>query len=72
MDSKSYKILISGMSFNVGGVETYIRSVFRNIDKSMFHLDFINDQVRDDIAFQEEILAEGSNIYHLHGKTDIL
>ena len=43
------------MSFNVGGVETYIRSVFRNIDKSIFHLDFINDQVRDDIAFQEEI-----------------
>ena len=68
MDSKSYKILISGISFNVGGVETYIRSVFRNIDKSMFHLDFINDHVRDDIAFQEEILAEGSNIYHLHGK----
>ena len=58
------------MSFNVGGVETYIMSFFRNIDKNLFQVDFINDQKRDDIAFQDEITFAGSKIYHLHGKRE--
>ncbi len=63
------KILISGMSFNTGGVETYIMSMFRALDKQSFHCDFINDQKRDDIAFQDEIVSSGSRIIHLHGKS---
>ncbi len=70
LHKKQYKILISGMSFNVGGVETYIMSFFRNIDKHLFQVDFINDQKRDDIAFQDEITLAGSKIYHLHGKKE--
>lgn len=68
LHNKKYKILVSGMSYNVGGVETYIMSFFRNIDKNLFQVDFINDQKRDDIAFQDEIIKQGSNIIHLHGR----
>ena len=70
LHKKQYKILISGMSFNVGGVETYIMSFFRNIDKKLFQVDFINDQKIDDIAFQDEITKQGSRIIHLHGRNE--
>ena len=70
LHKKQYKILISGMSFNVGGVETYIMSFFRNIDKKLFQVDFINDQKIDDIAFQDEITKHGSRIIHLHGRNE--
>ena len=70
LHKKQYKILISGMSFNVGGVETYIMSFFRNIDKKLFQVDFINDQKIDDIAFQDEITKQGSRIIHLHRRNE--
>lgn len=70
LHKKIYKILVSGMSFNVGGVETYIMSFFRNIDKNLFQVDFINDQKKDDIAFKDEIIKQGSNIIHLHGRSN--
>ena len=52
------KIMIIGMSPNVGGVETYIMNIFRNIDKTRFELFF---PYYDKVAYKEEIEALGGH-----------
>lgn len=55
------KILYIGMSSNLGGIETYLINLYRNIDFKKFQLEFLSFE-DDKICFYEEILKH-SNIY---------
>ena len=60
------KILVYGMTGNIGGLENYIMYQYRQFDKSKIHIDFISAYKDvDKIAFQDEILDNGSKIFKL-------
>lgn len=44
------------------GTEAFMMNVFRNIDKSKYHIDFLIFS-REDIAYEEEIKCAGSEIF---------
>lgn len=56
-------VLQVGMSWNIGGTETYIMQQYRSADHKKIHYDFVNINSHNDIAFQDEILSKGSKIY---------
>jgi len=55
-------ILIFGMTENTGGVESFIMNYYRNIDKTLFHFDFLCN-THNKIAYEEEIINSGSKIF---------
>lgn len=57
------KILIFGMSDNLGGVETVIMNYYRNIDKEKIQCDFLYNT--EDIAYKEEIRRLGGKTYKI-------
>lgn len=59
------KVLQIGMTSNIGGMETYIMSQYRHLDKSRIQYDFLNITGENDIAFSSEILNGGSTIYNV-------
>ena len=64
-------ILVYGMTGNIGGLENYIMYQYRQFDKTKIHVDFISAYRNvKQIAFQEEILANGSKIFHLTTKSE--
>lgn len=56
------KILIEGMSENLGGVETFIHLLFCTL-KDSWKIDFIT--VNDKIPFEEEFLSQGCKIHRI-------
>nr|WP_317279567.1 glycosyltransferase [uncultured Fusobacterium sp.] len=56
------RVLHRGMSYNKGGIETFIMNLYRNIDREKIQFDFIVPEGMD-IAFEEEIKKLGGNIY---------
>lgn len=64
-ESKMKKVLVYGLTPNIGGLETYIIYQYRVFDESKLHLDFINEYKGKKVAFTEEILSRGSKIYDL-------
>lgn len=61
------KILVYGLTPNIGGLETYIMYQYRAFDRSLIHMDFINDHNGAKVAFHDEIISKGSTIYNLTG-----
>lgn len=59
------KVLQIGMTSNIGGMETYIMSQYRHLDKSLMQYDFLNITGENDIAFSYEISNHGSVIYNV-------
>ena len=58
------KILIVGMTTNLGGIESCIMNYYRNINKNLFHFDFLCNSYNK-IAYEAELLESGSKIvYH--------
>lgn len=57
------KILIVGLSYNIGGIETSIMNYYRNIDKSKYQIDFIS--MFDKLAFEDEILKNNSKVHKI-------
>lgn len=56
------KILIFGITEIKGGIESFIMNYYRNIDKTLFHFDFICNTYNK-IAYEEEIINSGSKIF---------
>lgn len=56
------RVLHRGMSYNYGGMETFIYNIYKNIDRSKIQFDFI---VPEDtkIAYEDEIIKMGGRIY---------
>lgn len=62
------KVLQIGMTSNIGGMETYIMSQYRHLDKSRIQYDFLNITGEKDIVFSDEILSCGSVIYSVSSR----
>lgn len=60
------RILVYGMSDNMGGIEAYVMNVYRHLDKSKIMFDFIVDF--PDMAYADEALSNGSQIYKIPAK----
>ena len=54
-------ILIEGMSRELGGMEAFVMSVFRNLDHTRYQIDFI--KYDKTIAFEDEVKEQGSVVY---------
>lgn len=57
------KILVVGLTDNLGGIESFFMTYYRRLDKKKFHFDFVTIFSR--IAFQEELEKDGCKIYQL-------
>lgn len=57
------KILVVGMSDNIGGVETYFHNYYRYFDRKKYHFDFVT--ICGTIAFSDEYERNGSKIFKL-------
>ena len=57
------KILIFGMSDNLGGVETVIMNYYRNMNKDNLQFDFLYNTEK--IAYEEEIKNMGGNTFKI-------
>lgn len=61
------RILVYGMTDNLGGIETYVMNLFRSLDKNKVVFDFVTDF--ETMAYSEETSAMGSRIYHIPAKS---
>lgn len=57
------KILVVGLTDNLGGIESFFMTYYRRLDKKKFHFDFVT--IFHGVAFQEELEKDGCKIYHL-------
>lgn len=55
------KILIFGFTATIGGVETFLMSYYRNINKKDYRFDFVT--VYDNMVFADEIRKKGGKVY---------
>ena len=62
---KIIKVLQVGMSYNIGGTETYLIQQYRYIDKTRLTYDFVNINAHHKMAFTDEILSYGSNVFNI-------
>lgn len=60
------RVLVYGMTDNLGGIETYIMTLFGRMDTSRLSFDFVTDFPR--MTFAEEVQGAGSRIYHIPAK----
>jgi len=55
------KILIIGMHDLIGGVETFLMSYWRHIDKNKFQMDFLS--IYPKLCFEDELIKGGAKIH---------
>lgn len=66
MNSNEVKrILIWGMTENIGGIETVIMEIYRNINRERIQFDFLCDHNSPPLAFENEIKALGGRVYRI-------
>lgn len=53
---------------NVGGAETFLMKVYRNLDRTKYQMDFAV-AIEEDGTYDEEIKSLGGKIYHITPKT---
>ena len=58
------KILQIGMDNCLGGIEVFVYNVFKNIDKSKYHFDFISSSEQQ-ICFEDEFIKMGCKVYRV-------
>ena len=58
--------LVSGM--NAGGAETFLMKLYRNMDRSLYQMDFAVN-VQEPAFYDEEIKSMGGKIYYIPPKT---
>lgn len=58
------RILQVGMDWKLGGIEIFIMSLYRNIDRNKYQFDFICD-ARKKVCFEEEIKELGGRIFYI-------
>ena len=60
------RILVYGMTDNLGGIETYIMMLYRRMDKTRMIFDFVTDF--PSMTFADEVSRAGSRIYYIPAK----
>ena len=69
MIMEAKRVLIGGLTGNCGGLETYIMSIYRRVDREKIQFDFLN-YYTPDLAFEEEIKMLGGHIYRVPMKRE--
>lgn len=59
-----YKVLVFGVTENPGGVESFLLSYYRKIDKKKIHFDFLCN-THQKVAYEDELIALGSEVIHI-------
>ena len=62
------RILVFGMTENPGGVESFLMSYYRKIDKARIQFDFLCNSHRP-IAYEEEVLSLGARTFHITARS---
>ncbi|AHV98591.1 glycosyltransferase family 1 protein [Paenibacillus sabinae] len=57
------KILFCGMDKNLGGIESFVINMYRNLDNSKVQVDFL--KITDSIYYEEELIKNGSKVYKI-------
>ncbi len=60
---KKIRIAIVGMTYNKGGIESFIMNVYRNIDRNKVQFDFLVENDYPPIAYEKEIRSMGGRIF---------
>ncbi|MDY6357078.1 MAG: glycosyltransferase family 1 protein [Catonella sp.] len=61
------RVLIGGFTENVGGLETYVMNIYRNIDRNKLQFDFL--KMSSTIAYEDEIKALGGEVLYVPGRS---
>lgn len=61
--------ILSGM--NVGGAETFLMKVYRNIDRLQYQMDFCINE-KEKCFYEDEILSMGGKVYRIPSKSENL
>ncbi|MDR0305262.1 MAG: glycosyltransferase family 1 protein [Chitinispirillales bacterium] len=64
--NRPIRILIHGMTANVGGLETFLMGYYRNVNPEKIQFDFLC--VNDKPAYYQEIIKRGSKVYIIPGR----
>jgi glycosyltransferase involved in cell wall biosynthesis len=60
------EVLLFGLSDNMGGIETYLKKIWDNIDKSRFHFNFIDmTGANRQACFYDELSQSGATFYKI-------
>ncbi len=65
---KKIKILLIGLSPNMGGIETYIINLYRNIDKKKFEISFLIFK-GEKVCFYDELKQDGAIFFEIEKRT---
>ena len=57
-----YKVLVFGMTSNMGGIESFIMSYYKRFDHSKIHFDFLCN-THDKVAYEDELQKLHSKIF---------
>ena len=59
------KVLFWGMTENMGGIESFIINIFRNIDRDKIQIDYLVAHDIGKIAYEDEIIEKGGKVYRV-------
>lgn len=62
--SEAKRILVAGLTSEMGGMESYIINLYRHVDRDKLQFDFVN-HLSEKIAFSDEITKMGGKIYNV-------
>ena len=57
------RVLQVGLTSNIGGTETFIMNLYRNIDRKKIQFDFLVEHTKK-LHFEEEIISMGGRVYY--------
>lgn len=57
-----YKVLVFGMTTNMGGIESFIMSYYKRFDRTKIHFDFLCN-THEKIAYEDDLQKLGSKIF---------
>jgi hypothetical protein len=59
------KVLQFGMTGNLGGMETYLLTQYRQLDRSLIRYDFVKIDKDIPLVFADEIIQNGDKLYQV-------
>jgi len=65
--SEPKRVLIGGFTENVGGLETYVMNIYRNIDRNKLQFDFL--KMSSTMAFEDEIEGMDGKVLYVPGRS---
>lgn len=64
---KKIKILFAGISQNLGGIETFIYNLYKNLDKNKYEISFLVDKTLK-IAYYDEYKKDGCKFFYTENR----